>query len=224
MPPPKSLKVPANPYKSRQLNRGRKPGAAPTKPGESAPGGFKYLKKVTEGYILTSGMVAKECGVAARTISKWCDLNYLPHYRIPGSNDRRIYAHVLLKFMRDNNMSPSPSFLALLEGKLQLVAVGLPPHLGVKVLDSQAGVTRAVGYNNLFDLATHLADPTCRGVVVVGSELTCSEVSLVAARVAGRFVVVRVRADDQAETSGVADFTEQNIEQAVTHVNTLLQE
>jgi hypothetical protein len=58
----------------------------------------------------TTGMVAKLCGVASRTVAKWCDVELLPCYRIPGSTDRRVRRADLLRFMVDNRL-PMPAEL-----------------------------------------------------------------------------------------------------------------
>ena len=50
--------------------------------------------------VLTTGQVAKICKVAPRTVSKWFDAGQLRGYRIPGSKDRRIPMHHLVRFMK----------------------------------------------------------------------------------------------------------------------------
>lgn len=50
--------------------------------------------------VLTTGQVAKICNVAPRTVSKWFDSGQLRGYRIPGSKDRRIPLHHLIRFMK----------------------------------------------------------------------------------------------------------------------------
>jgi excisionase family DNA binding protein len=50
--------------------------------------------------VLTTGQVAKICKVAPRTVSKWFDAGQLRGYRIPGSKDRRIPMHHLIRFMK----------------------------------------------------------------------------------------------------------------------------
>ena len=54
--------------------------------------------------ILTTGEVAKICNVAPRTVSKWFDAGQLRGYRIPGSKDRRIPLHALIRFMKAHNI------------------------------------------------------------------------------------------------------------------------
>jgi len=50
--------------------------------------------------VLTTGEVARLCGVAPRTVSKWFDAGQLRGYKIPGSRDRRIPRDSLVRFMR----------------------------------------------------------------------------------------------------------------------------
>ncbi len=69
--------------------------------------------------VLTTGEVAKICNVAPRTVSKWFDSGQLKGYRIPGSKDRRIPVHELIRFMKLNNM-PAP---ALPMGRMRVMIV-----------------------------------------------------------------------------------------------------
>ncbi len=50
--------------------------------------------------VLTTGEVARLCGVAARTVSKWFDAGQLRGFKIPGSRDRRIPRESLVRFMK----------------------------------------------------------------------------------------------------------------------------
>jgi len=67
--------------------------------------------------VLTTGDVAKICHVAPRTVSKWFDNGQLKGYRIPGSKDRRIPVHELVRFMKMHNMPTS----ALPVGKIRVL-------------------------------------------------------------------------------------------------------
>lgn len=60
------------------------------------------MKKISK--IFSSGQVARMCGVAPRTASKWMDRGLLKGYRIPGSRDRRCSRTNLLAFMRKHDM------------------------------------------------------------------------------------------------------------------------
>lgn len=50
--------------------------------------------------VLTTGDVARFCGVAPRTVSKWFDAGQLRGFKIPGSRDRRIPRESLIRFMK----------------------------------------------------------------------------------------------------------------------------
>lgn len=54
--------------------------------------------------VYTTGQVAKVCKVAPRTVSNWFERGRLQGYRIPGSLDRRIPRHHLLRFLMDHQM------------------------------------------------------------------------------------------------------------------------
>lgn len=66
------------------------------------------IEKVWELDVLTTGMVAKVCHVAARTVSKWIDSGILRGYRVPSLNnhggDRRVLKSDLVQFMQQNGM------------------------------------------------------------------------------------------------------------------------
>lgn len=51
--------------------------------------------------IYTIGQVAKIAGVSSRTAQKWCDDGRLKHYRIPGSQDRRVERGKLIAFLKE---------------------------------------------------------------------------------------------------------------------------
>ena len=49
--------------------------------------------------VLTTGLIAKHCNVAPRTVSKWIDSGRLKGYRIPGSDDRRVTREEFVRFL-----------------------------------------------------------------------------------------------------------------------------
>lgn len=78
--------------------------------------------------IYTTGMVARLCKVAPRTVSKWCDSGLLKHYKIPGSQDRRVTAAELYRFMQVYNYPIPPE---LISGGVLLVGFsGGVPEIG----------------------------------------------------------------------------------------------
>lgn len=54
--------------------------------------------------VFTTGDIADICQVASRTVSKWFDSGKLEGFRIPGSMDRRVTRHSLLKFLREHKI------------------------------------------------------------------------------------------------------------------------
>jgi excisionase family DNA binding protein len=53
------------------------------------------------GELLTSGQVAKLCGVSIRTVCTLIDKGIIAGARIPGSGDRRVRREDLVRFMRE---------------------------------------------------------------------------------------------------------------------------
>lgn len=54
--------------------------------------------------VLTTGDVARLCGVTIRTVIKWYEQGRLQGYRLPGSRDRRFTADAVRRFLRSNDM------------------------------------------------------------------------------------------------------------------------
>lgn len=73
----------------------------------------------------TTGAVSKMLGVAPRTVSKWCDSEKLPSFRIPGSEHRRIYEDDLRKFVVEGGMVLPEELV-----DVQLVSFGLEHPVG----------------------------------------------------------------------------------------------
>ncbi|MDK2777952.1 MAG: helix-turn-helix domain-containing protein [Pseudomonadota bacterium] len=61
---------------------------------------------------LTTGEVAKYCGVNFRTVIRWIERGHLDAYKLPGRGDNRIPVSSFISFLQDNNM-PVPDDLAL---------------------------------------------------------------------------------------------------------------
>lgn len=53
---------------------------------------------------LSTGKIAKLCGVAPRTASKWIDTGLLKGFRVPGSKDRRVLRTDLEAFAKEHGM------------------------------------------------------------------------------------------------------------------------
>lgn len=60
---------------------------------------------------LTSGEVAKLCGVNFRTVIRWAEKGLFPAYRLPGRGDYRIKASDLTRFLSENGMPLHPDLI-----------------------------------------------------------------------------------------------------------------
>ncbi|ASP40977.1 hypothetical protein CHH28_17240 [Bacterioplanes sanyensis] len=65
-----------------------------------------------EKQALTTGEVAKFCGVNFRTVIRWIERGHLQAYKLPGRGDNRIPVNGFVEFLKDNHM-PVPDELLL---------------------------------------------------------------------------------------------------------------
>lgn len=63
-----------------------------------------------EKQALTTGEVAKYCGVNFRTVIRWIERGHLDAYKLPGRGDNRIPVHSFVTFLQSNGM-PVPDEL-----------------------------------------------------------------------------------------------------------------
>lgn len=61
---------------------------------------------------LTTGEVAKYCGVNFRTVIRWIERGHLQAYKLPGRGDNRIPIESFIEFLQDNNMPVPDDLLA----------------------------------------------------------------------------------------------------------------
>lgn len=64
-----------------------------------------------EKQTLTTGEVAKYCGVNFRTVIRWIERGHLDAYKLPGRGDNRIPVESFIGFLKDNNI-PIPEELS----------------------------------------------------------------------------------------------------------------
>lgn len=62
---------------------------------------------------LTTGEVAKHCGVNLRTVIRWIERGLLKAYQLPGRGDNRVEAQDFVDFLRANRMPVPEAFRAL---------------------------------------------------------------------------------------------------------------
>jgi excisionase family DNA binding protein len=89
--------------------------------------------------VFTTGEVARLCGVAPRTVSKWFDSGQLRGFKIPGSRDRRIPRESLVRFMRAHQIP-----LRGLDGAMVRVLIVDADYEGADAV--RQGLQRAFGY------------------------------------------------------------------------------
>ena len=54
--------------------------------------------------VLTTGEVARYCGVNFRTVIRWIKKGHLNSYQLPGRGDNRIPVNDFLSFLRENRI------------------------------------------------------------------------------------------------------------------------
>ncbi len=67
--------------------------------------------------ILTTGEIAKYCGVNFRTVIRWIERGRLSAYQLPGRGDNRVTVEDFLDFLKENNM-PIPDDIAQRERRV----------------------------------------------------------------------------------------------------------
>lgn len=70
--------------------------------------------------ILTTGEIAKYCGVNFRTVIRWIERGRLKAYQLPGRGDNRVSVEDFLEFLKENNM-PIPDDFAQRERRVLIV-------------------------------------------------------------------------------------------------------
>jgi CheY-like chemotaxis protein len=69
---------------------------------------------------LTTGDIAKLCGVNFRTVIRWIQRGHLKAFQLPGRGDNRVLMADFLKFLRTNNM-PVPEELTVKSHRVLIV-------------------------------------------------------------------------------------------------------
>jgi hypothetical protein len=176
-----------------------------------------YKPDADGNIMLTTGSVSEICSVAPRTASKWCDSGKLKHYKLPGSDDRRIMAHDLLEFLRASKSKVPAVLEQMCMGQRELVLFGATPETRDKL--QTLNNPMHIAYD-LWDMATLMARPRKCGVVVMGSHIPVSEANYVVRRVnRDLWHTVHCPGPDQSSGDGFdAWFTEENLDAMVRSV------
>ena len=78
---------------------------------------------------LTTGEVAKHCGVNLRTVIRWIERGHLKAYQLPGRGDNRVEIPDFLDFLRKNRMPVPEAFreggrrILVVEDDAQILAI-----------------------------------------------------------------------------------------------------
>ena len=59
---------------------------------------------------LTTGDIAKYCGVNFRTVIRWIERGHLKSFKLPGRGDNRVTARDFVRFLTENNMPVPEEF------------------------------------------------------------------------------------------------------------------
>lgn len=92
---------------------------------------------------LTTGEVAKHCGVSFRTVIRWIERGELQAFKLPGRGDNRIRVDVFLNFLRQHEM-PVPEELADTQNRVLVVENDPKTARGMRRLLERNGFEVAV--------------------------------------------------------------------------------
>jgi two-component system response regulator RpaA len=157
--------------------------------------------------IFTTGMAAKACRVAPRTVSKWFDAGKIGGYKLPGAEDRRIPRAELIRFMKAHGIpldvlgGDGPAYAALLSG-----CAGPWADRFAACLDAAWHVDRAA---SLFDAAGLVADRE-PDAVILDLSLGRAECADAARRIRRRLydaLIVGLLPEDAGEADAGYDLT-----------------
>ncbi|QQR81185.1 MAG: response regulator [Deltaproteobacteria bacterium] len=73
-----------------------------------------------ETQTLTTGEVAKHCGVHFRTVIRWIEKGYLKAYQLPGRGDNRVQLTDFVEFLKKNSL-PIPAAFQQLSKRVLIV-------------------------------------------------------------------------------------------------------
>lgn len=74
---------------------------------------------------LTTGQIAKYCGVNFRTVIRWIDRGQLKAFKLPGRGDNRVEMRHFLEFLKEHKM-PLPQDLAGMADRAVVIDDDLP--------------------------------------------------------------------------------------------------
>lgn len=69
------------------------------------------MHSTTAKRVLTTGEIAKYCGVHFRTVLRWIKRGQLPAFQLPGRGDNRVEVDDFLNFLREHNLPIPEEFI-----------------------------------------------------------------------------------------------------------------
>ena len=96
--------------------------------------------------VLSSGDVARYCGVHFRTVIRWIEKGRLKGYKLPGRGNNRIDEEDFLAFLKDNNM-PIPDELAAENRRILIVDDEVPMASAIQRVLRNAGYETEIAYD-----------------------------------------------------------------------------
>lgn len=84
------------------------------------PHGQKRQLEMQAKTILTTGEIARYCGVNFRTVIRWIERGRLKAYQLPGRGDNRVTVDDFIEFLKENNM-PVPDEFSQRERRVLIV-------------------------------------------------------------------------------------------------------
>lgn len=88
--------------------------------------------------VLTTGEIAKHCGVNFRTVIRWIERGYLEAYRLPGRGDNRIRLPDFITFLQQYGM-PIPEEFQSVRRRVLIVEDERPIRVLIERVLSDAG-------------------------------------------------------------------------------------
>ncbi|MCP4896500.1 MAG: response regulator [bacterium] len=151
---------------------------------------------------LTTGDIAKLCGVNFRTVIRWIQRGHLKAFQLPGRGDNRVLVKDFIKFLRENNM-PIPDELRSFSSVVLIIDGDAKAAKSMKRALDKAGFQTEIATDGF--AAGHMVSTVLPSVVVVDPSTE---------GLGGLAAVKRLKSDpqlDQLKMLVLSDMTEQEL-------------
>ncbi len=123
---------------------------------------------MSDKHALTTGEVAKYCGVNFRTVIRWIERGHLEAYKLPGRGDNRVPIPAFIRFLDANHM-PIPEALVQPQAVLLLLLDSAALQSELAVIGRCAGWETLVASDPMhFGYLLGSRDPA--GIILAGDE------------------------------------------------------